>query len=153
MTIRTDRRFYSLPLDGAPADLVALGRTEGQWLELDDPPAAPHIVWRALGATEFVELSTMARLRARALLAEQQIPADTTIDDEGTTASQQMERTVLSLMAARRSVVSVHGGPAGLASPGAYLDTLDPSLPISHGSRVLNATLAPDPFARAASRR
>lgn len=153
MTIRTDRRFYSVPLDDAPAEVVARGTTDGRWLDLEDAPACAHIVWRALGSTEFIELSTLARVRSRALLREAQVDPSATTDDEGTTAGQQMEQAALAVLVGRRSIVAVVGGPEGLPSPAAYLDTIAPALAVAHGNRAVTATLAPDPFGRAASGR
>lgn len=167
--IRTDRRVFSAPSTEAAAAAHPGAIVQGEWIDVDGPvPGALVIEWRAASSTEFIEMSTLARMQARLSLTEAGVPHDAVVEEaapetEGaepvqTTAVQQLERALLATLAARRSVVAVHGAPDDLrallaGSPGRIIGELSIPHASAHGNRVLSSTLRPDPFVRAASGR
>lgn len=159
--------MFSVPATDTAAAGIPGAVADGQWLDVDGPiEGALTVEWRALTSSEFVELSTLANTQAVASLRAEDADPEAIVDlvdvegqDEKrpVTASQKLARALLVGLAARRSVVAVHGAPdevkKHLAVPSRIVGMLSPQLATEHGNRVMNATLSPDPFVRAASGR
>lgn len=156
MLIRTDRsQFAALRAEG----LVAV----------DAPaPGELTIEWRPAGPTLFLEVVSLAKLRAASACrrlgvdpAEVVTPAS--VDAEGNerraeTAADELERIEVTAMLARASIVRVHGAAGELAShiaacPGAAYDLIGPGAAAQLGRLVFEGSVSPDPFVQPGSGR
>ena len=135
-----------------------LGEGSG-WVEVDEPHERfLTLRGRCLNASEFFAVSSLAKARALKIAQSEGMSGDEVMEEVNgrvVTLADKLERTELSVICARRGVVSVHGpGLPELSVPGAIIDRLRPSLVADFGNWVITATVAPpDPTGRAGSER
>lgn len=154
--VRTDKTVYIVHASDPMCPRPGKG-----WLEVPAPvEGALTLKARAISAMEFVECVAISKMRAASVAAENgmsptHVAVAATETAKAISVQEQLERTCLFSICARRSVVGVHGDnlPAHLVeAPGAIVDMLAPGACTDLGNWTIDVSLSgPDPFVVGAS--